>query len=247
MPAAQTIDEVIAQLDAIIAACRARKSRLGYFPALYRKVTIRVKEGIARGNFEDGARMERLDVIFANRYLAAWDTHQRGATPSQAWLVAFNAAKSPFRIVLQHLLLGMNAHINLDLGIAAAQTAPGGALPSLQNDFNAINGVLASLVDEVRTELQYIWKPLKSLARLSFGLENYLINFSMETARSHAWGIAEKLAPLTDQAAIIHETDQSTTLLAEVIRNPPPLTRLNTLLIRLCEMKSVPAIIDTLI
>jgi hypothetical protein len=69
----------------------------------------------------------------------------------------------------------------------------------------------------------------------------------METARSHAWGIAAKLAPLTDQAAVIHETDQWTALLAEVIRNPPPLTRLNTLLIRLCEMKSVPAIIDTLI
>ena len=33
--------------------------------------------------------------------------------------------------MLQHLLIGMNAHISLDLGIAAARTAPGEALPVL--------------------------------------------------------------------------------------------------------------------
>ena len=67
--AATDIDGVIQQLDVIIDWAHRHKSRLGYFAALYRKVTLKVKEGISEGFFEDGERMERLDVVFANRYL----------------------------------------------------------------------------------------------------------------------------------------------------------------------------------
>src|SRR5215216_7912660 len=59
MPA-HTIDEVIEHLDDLIAHARRAKNRLGYFAALYRNVTIKVKEGILAGSFEDAARMERL-------------------------------------------------------------------------------------------------------------------------------------------------------------------------------------------
>src|SRR6266851_378283 len=62
----QTIDDVLIELDQIILRARNERSRLGFFPTLYRNVTIRVKEGIAAGAFEDGARMEKLDVTFAN-------------------------------------------------------------------------------------------------------------------------------------------------------------------------------------
>ena len=44
---------------------------MGYFATLYRKVTIQVKKGIADNFFDDGPRMERLDVILANRYTQA--------------------------------------------------------------------------------------------------------------------------------------------------------------------------------
>ena len=46
---AQTIDDVIKQLDDIILWAKANKNRLGYFAALYRRVTVRVKQpgGIA--------------------------------------------------------------------------------------------------------------------------------------------------------------------------------------------------------
>lgn len=53
-------------------------------------------------------------------------------------------------LILQHLLLGINAHINLDLGIAAAQTSPGDDLPDLRNDFVEINRVLVRQVDGIR-------------------------------------------------------------------------------------------------
>ncbi|HXT64612.1 MAG TPA: DUF5995 family protein, partial [Pyrinomonadaceae bacterium] len=60
----QTIDEILADLDQIILRARNDQSRLGYFATLYRNVTIKVKEGIIAGAFEDGPRMEKLDVTF---------------------------------------------------------------------------------------------------------------------------------------------------------------------------------------
>ena len=75
---AKNIDEVIARLTDIIDISRQEPGRMGYFAALYRKVTINVKQGILNGRFEDGARMERLDVNFANRYLEAYELHRKG-------------------------------------------------------------------------------------------------------------------------------------------------------------------------
>ena len=98
---------------------------MGYFPALYRKVTVEVKRGIEERVFDDGPRMERLDVVFAKRYLDAFDAYMEGGAPTRAWVLAFETTGQWWPIVLQHLLLGMNAHINLDLGIAAARVSPG--------------------------------------------------------------------------------------------------------------------------
>src|SRR5262245_19008943 len=115
----QTIDDVLVELDQIIHQARETRDRLGYFAVLYRNVTIKVKEGIAAGLFEDGPRMEKLDVTFASRYLAALDSFRRGQPWSKCWLVCFRLAPGWRPIILQQLLAGMNAHINFDLGIAA--------------------------------------------------------------------------------------------------------------------------------
>jgi len=42
---AKTIDQVFQQLDDIIDRTKRDKSRLGYFAALYRKVTLKIKGG----------------------------------------------------------------------------------------------------------------------------------------------------------------------------------------------------------
>jgi hypothetical protein len=84
-----TIDNVIQQLDDIIDWCRSHKSRLGYFAALYRKVTLKVKNGITDGYFGDGQRMERLDVIFAGRYLEAFEQYRSNQPTTRSWRLTF--------------------------------------------------------------------------------------------------------------------------------------------------------------
>lgn len=219
---ATSIDEVIAQLSAIVEWSKQNNSRMGYFAALYRKVTIQVKKGIADNFFDNGPRMERLDVIFANRYIQACYQYQAGQTPTHSWVCAFEKTQRWWPIVLQHLLLGMNAHINLDLGIAAAETVPPEELQSLKGDFEKINNVLAGLVGSVQSELAEIWPILGWLNRYLGSVQTAIINFSMEKARDAAWSFAEKLSPLPEEQRQqeIAEKDEMVALFSNVIFHP---------------------------
>ncbi|MDB4951936.1 MAG: hypothetical protein JWM27_4585 [Gemmatimonadetes bacterium] len=196
MPQARTIDEVVGRLEGIIDHCIRTGSRLGYFAALYNRVTQRVKLGIDNGEFDDGPRMERLDVTFANRYLAAYDQLRAGEVPSRSWLLAFDAAAGDGHAVVQHLMAGMNAHINLDLGVAAARTCPGGELAGLAGDFDRINDILATLTPVVEKELDETSFDFDALASLAPRLELRIVGVAMREARAAAWSLAKHLAPL---------------------------------------------------
>jgi hypothetical protein len=245
---AHHIDEVIQNLDRIIDWAAANKSRLGYFPALYRKVTLQVARGIGHGQFEDPSRMERLAVSFANRYLVAFERHQQGQSVSACWRLSFEAATAWWPIVLQHLLLGINAHINLDLAVAAAETSAGPALPALKHDFNRINSILAALVDDVKTELTAVWPLLGLLDRLSSRSDDVLINFSMKKARDCAWQAAERLAAanLADHDDLVKQLDNRVFVVGSLVRRPGFLAGATTRLIRLGERKTVSEVIEIL-
>lgn len=197
---ANTIQEVIAQLDDIISKGIQNEDRGAYFAALYRKVTQEVANKLTQHYFEDPIRMEKLDVVFANRYLIAWEQYLNNQTCSEAWKFAFDSAKSNKPMVLEHLLLGMNAHIGLDLGIAAATIAPGDAIHSLKNDFDKINVVLAELVNGVKTDLYAMWPFSKLFSWMNTSdFENTIAGFSMNIARDAAWKVALEYAFITEE------------------------------------------------
>ncbi|MCA1781678.1 MAG: DUF5995 family protein [Intrasporangiaceae bacterium] len=112
----ETIDEAIAAMDGLIDRALDTGDPRGYFTCVYRSVTARVRDGIRAGEFDDCERMERFDVAFARLYLDAAEGFDAGTEISQSWRVVFEAP--PTALALQHVMVGMNAHINLDLGLA---------------------------------------------------------------------------------------------------------------------------------
>jgi Family of unknown function (DUF5995) len=219
----QTIDDVIGALDAIIQRAWDEKSRLGYFAALYRRVTRAVKDGIACKQFSDCSRMETLDVVFASRYLDAFSAFQANGKPSRSWKVAFHACDDNSLLILQLLLAGMNAHINLDLGIASAQVSPGDQLPQLKPDFDEINAVLAAQVGAVEDDMATVSPLIKDLSKVGLKTETTLINFNIDLARKAAWFVAERLAnePAFLREATIDGLDLAVSLEGRAILYPP--------------------------
>ena len=244
---ATSMDEVIHYLQQITDTARIQKSRLGYFAALYFHVATRLEECVNEGAFENKELVEKLNVCFFNRYFEALDLYQRGELPPQSWLVAFKAAQSRRPIVNQHLMLGMNAHINFDLGIAVARTCPAEWLPVFHRDFNKLNAILISLVEDVTANLTMISPMLGLLNHVH--PKDAIINFSMRRARGHAWRVANRLAPMSqsDQVAEIDRLDRWVARFGYLIWKPGPLLTPLLATIRVNERGTVAEIIDFLL
>ncbi|MBW1297618.1 DUF5995 family protein [Aquimarina litoralis] len=236
-----TIEDVITSLDDIIATSKEENNPLGYFAALYRRVTIRVKEGIEEDLFEDGERMETLDVVFAKRYIDAYTVYQKSKPVTDSWKIAFDVSEKYWPIVIQHLLVGINAHINLDLGIAAAKISQGKNIDDLKGDFDKINEILASLVTEVENDLAEIWPTFRKMLKRLGNVDNFLINFSMELARDGAWQFAKDLANSSNDTfdTMISDRDQKVTDKAFIITNPGWKIRIVLGIMRIAERGSV--------
>ncbi|CAN1506100.1 hypothetical protein MCETHM1_00646 [Flavobacteriaceae bacterium] len=222
MKQATTIDEVIQFLDEIIKISKLEQSAIGLFTTLYREVTIQIKHGIGNGSFQNGERMEKLDVIFANRYLKAYYQYKAKEKPSECWEFSFQQAEDFWPIVVQHLLLGINAHVNLDLGIASAQVSTVEDIESLKSDFDQINTILSNLVESVEKCLIKIWPTLTIILKLSGKIDNFFIDFSMKTARDGAWKFANEFVvlPENQRENCIKERDVKITKIARLISNP---------------------------
>ena len=247
MPA-ETIEEVIDQLDDIIERARVNRGRKGFFAVLYRQVTVRVREGMAAGRFDDPQRMERLDVNFANRYLEAETAYCRDEPISQCWNVAFETCSRWMPLVLQHLLLGMNAHINLDLGIAAAQTCPGETLQDLKHDFDEINAILSEMLDEVQGRIGHISPWLGLLDWVGGQSDEVISNFCLRAARDDAWRFAQTLArrEVGEWEEVIRRLDRTTAARAQNILYPGVLLTPAMLVIRLRESPDVVSVLELL-
>jgi len=244
----RTLDDVISYLDQIIQESKLHNQRIGYFAALYRQVTLKVKHGVNNHYFDDGPRMAALDVKFARRYFTAYEQYKNGLPMSLSWYCALNANSYRWPIVLQHLLLGINAHINLDLGIVAAEICPGERINTLFNDFNKVNNILASLINDVENKLADIWPSLSWLDRLGGRTDEMLINFSIDMSRMKAWELAQELAFMQglQKTARIQEQDQKIYKQARRILYPGLSLGLATQMVRWGEKGTPAQIIDIL-
>lgn len=237
----KSIEDIIQILEEIIRQSIQNNDPLGYFAALYQQVTIKVKEGIENDYFEYGKRMEHLDIVFAQRYIDAYFAWKQDETVTSSWEKAFSQAEDKKLLVTQHLLLGMNAHINLDLGIAAVDVSTGNRIEELENDFNKINEILASLVDEVQNGLSSIWPFLRKILKLSGKVDNYIVDFSMKIARDGAWKFATELAAIeiTFRPEQIKLRDKKVAAKSTIITTPGKWIQFLLWMIRLTESSSV--------
>ena len=219
-----SLDGTVDALGAIVDETRAAGSNNGLVAAMYRSVTLRTRDAARIGGFfDDDARMADLAVVFAGRYLDAYRRYQEDGVLTESWQIAFRVADSPTRrMILQHLLLVMNAHINLDLGVAVARVAPEGRLTPMYRDFLRINEMLFQMVDGLQEDLGSVSPRMLLVDRLGGGWDESFMRLGISKARDLAWRLAERLASsdLGDRAGIVTERDGDTAAVAATIVRP---------------------------
>lgn len=247
-PVIDTAEGLLEELRREALAAGARDDRGGYFAALYALMTERVCRGLSEGRFREPERLQVLTCHFAARYLSALRAYREGGTPPKSWQIAFDAGDRWRPIILQHLLLGMNAHINFDLGISAAQISEQSSLQDVEADFNEINAILAELLGDVQDRLGRVSPWMRILDFVGGRKDEVIVNFSMRHARDAAWKVAERYVPLDADARLATEADLDRRIagFARVVLKPGRLISVAAVPVRLRERASVAEVIEAL-
>jgi len=214
------IDGLLRELHALIDRAISQGSRIGYFGCLYARVTTALRRAIVAGAFADPAAVARLDVAFARRYLDAVAAHDaRAASVVRPWAIALDAVTRSDLSVVQHLALAINAHVNFDLSVATFDCYGAAGLRAAHADFDKVNDILESVLDDVEGEVARV-SPVLRVARLFGGpVFTRLIGFGLVEARAFAWRFAEILAatPPALRPALLDEKAREVALICHAI------------------------------
>jgi hypothetical protein len=118
---------------------------------MYAHVTAAMHERVVSGDFDDPMRTAAFTQSFADLYLTAAEDRVDAA---RCWRASWDVGGDQRLLIAQHLLLGINAHVNYDLPQAVVATADEiGDLAPLRSDFDAVNDVLADAYGHVARRL----------------------------------------------------------------------------------------------
>ncbi|OBI18484.1 hypothetical protein A5714_09800 [Mycobacterium sp. E2462] len=188
-----TFGDVLRTIDDTVDWAAASQSHIGYFAVLYKRTTLAIRDAVKDGVFDDGPRMEALDIAFATRYFDALNAYcDPGDQPTLPWKVAFLGDHDGQAIILQHMMAGLNAHITFDLGLAVWAIA-GHAMDSLADDYNRVNTILCKQLPDVLRVLDRLSPELR-WTRLLIPGEIGFLERSLIKLRQGAWDFAFYLA-----------------------------------------------------
>jgi hypothetical protein len=157
----ETVEGTHRRLRALERLLRERGDRRAVFLTVYARVTGEVADAIESGAFENPDWVADYLVTFANFYRRAmydFETGRADALPT-AWRLAFRAAERERTLVLQHAVLGVNAHVTFDLAFALLAVGVGGDRRAKYRDHRRINRVLRRLVDVTLDRLAERYAP----------------------------------------------------------------------------------------
>ncbi len=222
-----TVTDVAAGLERIEAYCLPRRDRRGVFVTAYLEITRALAAELQAGHFADSLWSARYLVCFGNLYrraLLAYEEGDRASVP-KSWCIAFDSARAGSGFVLQHLILGINAHINHDLALALGEVGLGHDRTTRYADHARVNAVLEEATERLKRQVSVRHAPiLQRLDWVAGRLDDELTRFSIPRARDHAWGFAVALegARTAEEGALLRRTlDEQAAVMARLILAPP--------------------------
>lgn len=208
----ETIEAVVETFRTLEQALYERKDRRAVFLSAYLTMTLEIEKRVGERTYHDPAWVAAYAVAFANLYRVALLDFERGdvAKVAPAWRLSFETAQTRSNLILQDVLLGVNAHINHDLAFALVAVTIDPERESRRHDHFEVDHAIRSATNAVQARIGDLYVPLyRYLDRLLGRYDEKVASFSVEKARLNAWKSAVSLA----NAA----TDGERTLVAQSI------------------------------
>jgi hypothetical protein len=210
---ATSIHDVLARLKAIEEEL-PRHDGVKWFNRLYLEMTQEVEE-LPRQHQDAPPFLEKLDVVFANRYFAAYEAAGDGTLPAgypfHAWKPLFEDRHKHGIAPVQFALAGMNAHINHDLSVSVCETCeelgrePRDDGPE-HKDYDSVNSMIAAV--EKRMKKWMMTGLLKELDRAFRPVDDIVAVWDVDAARAAAWTRAKVLWHLRELPPLRHEYEE---------------------------------------
>ncbi len=158
--------------------------------------------GLEEGQFRDSVWVDRLMHHFADYYFNALEQYERKEQePPPVWRQVHDSSRKNKLLALQHLLLGVNAHINYDLVLALSDVLRSEwarLTPAKREerylDHTHVNTVIARTVDTVQDQVIEEHTPwMDVIDRLCGNLDEWLISSLICRWREEVWSYAVRL------------------------------------------------------
>jgi hypothetical protein len=207
---ADQLEATLGRLDSRVEELRRSGDDRRVFLAVYATMTRAIHRGVADGRFVDPGWTADLTTRFAQLYFDADDAWADGdGRCPGAWRAAFAASGTPRVSVVEHALLGINAHIVFDLPVAVAATmnatgdVTGGRLRAdtlvrRRHDYEVVNHILAETIRDAQAVLAGESRASAWLDALTLRLDEYVAELLLRASRTQGWHNALALAVARD-------------------------------------------------
>lgn len=189
----QSVPDVISGFTWLENYLFSRGDLRGVFTTAYLHITKSIGAAIEEESFKDTLWSQKYLVCFANLYREAILNYEKGndAIVPKSWKRAFELAKNKDGYIIQHLLLGINAHINHDLALALHEVKIDPDRNHKYEDHTDINIILEKATDGLKQNVAEKYAPILKRLDRGFGtIDDDITNFSIPKAREHAWSMA---------------------------------------------------------
>lgn len=211
------------------------------FLSCYLLMTRNMFAAIEQGEFYDSTWVRSLLHRFAQHYFNALDAYSQDPDSTlKVWRITYQAAARADLLVIQNLMLGINAHINYDLVFALVEMLEGEwpTLSSAQRharyvDHSHVNKVIGRTIDTVQDQVISRLTPAFFLVDKALGpLDEWMTERLISTWRDTVWNQAVRILTChtaDDREALRIEVEQVAMSRAAAILITENLAALNDL------------------
>ncbi len=193
----RSVPDALDRLERLEGRLRDLGDRRAVFLTVYTNMTRAVQRSVERGAFADPAWMREYTRTFANYYREAFLAFERGRSGAvpDPWRIALGTATAGNALVAQDAFLGINAHINYDLGLAIRDVGVDPNRARKRADHRTIDDILGRLIDAQQAALTELYAPGIDDVDAALGrFDESLSLFAMTEGRAQAWRVGVVLA-----------------------------------------------------